>query len=130
MVGLRNVLIAVAAAAVGVALVGCGGSVSHKMKRDMSHQSGLYKAWWDQQIVYHTDTEVYWSTHDATYYWFGQGSWHETDTLPAHLVPDGNHEQIVKRSHVLKASKNAFEVQTFNPFFATPTAEVDSQDHH
>ena len=126
MVGLRNALIAVAAGAVGVALVGCGGTVSQHMSRDMSHQSGLYKAWWNQQVVYHTDTNVYFSPHSATYFWFGQGSWHESDSPPAHLTPNGDHQEIVRRSHLLRASKNSVEVQAFNPFFMTPTAEVEA----
>ena len=100
--------------------------MSQHMSRDMSHQSALYQAWWNQQVVYHSDTNVYFSTHDATYYWFGQGSWHETDTLPAHLIPDGTHEQVVRRSHVLKASKNAVHVQAFSPFFVTPATEVQT----
>ena len=126
MIGKRNALIAVAAAAVGVALVGCGTTISQKISRDMSHQSSLYKAWWNQQIVLHTDTDVYFSTHNATYYWFGQGSWHEDDVLPAHLKPDGEHERFVRRAHILKTSKNAVEVQAFNPFFTTSTAEADT----
>ena len=124
MVGLRNVLIAVAAAAAGVALVGCG--LSQRISRDMSHQSGLYKAWWNQQVVYHTDTKVYFSPHNGTYYWFGQGAWHEGDSPPAHRAPDGDHLKFVKLTHLLKASKNSSRVQAFNPFFVTPAAEVET----
>ncbi len=117
MPGTRNLLLAATIATTTALLGACGTTLSQQVARDMSAQSDEYQAWWNQQIVYHRDTNVYFSPLDREYYYFENGQWQQASILPARITLGYDDVSFVKRSKLLTITGNSTGVMAFNPYY-------------
>ena len=123
-----NTLVLGAAALSTVVLAGCGtGSMPHGMNNGtnfnhagFSDQSPAYYAWWDQQMVLHRDSNVYFDPFSSNFYWFARDEWKSGDTLPRSFGLSRDNRDVVKRSHLLMRSGQAQYVMSFNPYYEEP----------
>ena len=113
----KPIIVAALIATASVALTGCGTSVKQRIRADMTKQSDAYQAWWSQKMIYHANSEVYFDPYSRMYYWAENGQWNESATLPGRFSLRDDTPKIVTRARMLSDSKNAPEVQAFNPYF-------------
>ncbi len=130
----------------GLALTGCGTSSSFTASNDSSSMSGMdmgptagmsqaniqnYNEWhagnishefWNTQVVYHPEADVYFDPYSQTYYFKTEGTWTQSSMLPSNCSLLRSTRQVVDRREMLSDSGNAEYVMAFNPEFA-PFAE-------
>ena len=122
----RPIIAAALIVTVAAALGGCGASVGQRIRADMSQQSEAYKEWWGQKMIYHVDAKVYFDPYSRQYFWFENDRWNDAATLPHYIVLRNDSPKVVRRARMLRQSKNAVEVQAFNPFY-TPITQPGYQ---
>ena len=62
MFGVRNVVLGAAVLSMA-GLVGCGSTLSQRMARSGESQSEAYHLWWDQEVIWHKQANVFYSPH-------------------------------------------------------------------
>lgn len=127
-----------------LALVGCGTSSSHSSSSSssmsMSPTTGMsqenvqsYNNWftdninhefWDTQIVFHPESNVYFDPYSQTYYWEANGTWSKGSSLPTQFSLLRSTRVAVDRRELLSKSGNAEYVMQFNPDFMAFVEDV------
>jgi hypothetical protein len=115
----KPIVVAALIATAAVALTGCGTTVSQRIAADMSQQSEAYQAWWGQKMIYHAKANVFFDPFSRLYYWYESDQWTEGASLPSSISLRDDKPTVVTRARMLSASKNAFNVQAFNPYYTT-----------
>lgn len=140
---LTKALIGVTAAA-GLTLAGCGTSGGFNSSSDSSMSMGptagmseynvqQYNDWhagninhefWDTQVVFHPETNVYFDPYSQTYYWQNDGSWMQGNSLPQHMSLLRSTRKVVERRELLTKTGNAEYAMAFNPDYEMFVEEV------
>lgn len=133
---LTKALIGVTAAA-GLTLAGCGTSGGFNSSSDSSMSTGptagmseynvqQYNDWhagninhefWDTNVVFHPESNVYFDPYSKTYYWQTEDSWMQGQSLPQHISLLRSTRQVVQRRELLTKTSNAEYAMAFNPDF-------------
>ena len=131
---LKKTLIGAAVVA-GLALTGCGTSggfhSSSKVGSNMNPTMGFSQEnvqrfdnwfsdninheWWDVQVVFHPEANLYFDPYTQLYYFEANGIWNQSEYLPSNIRLLRSTRQIADRHEVLSKSGNAEYVMAFNP---------------
>lgn len=125
----RNILLAATLATTTTLLGACGTTLAQRIDSDIAQQSEAYRAWWDQQVAYHRDSNVYFSPGDKEYYYFEDGHWNQAMTLPSWITLSQDDITFVKRRKLLSVTGNSTDVMAFNPHYQPmDTPAISSED--
>ncbi len=132
---LNKTLIGVAIVA-SLALTGCGSSGSFHSSSSMSssnqnpttgfsqenvqrydewYQDNINNEWWDVQVVYHPEANLYFDPYSQQYYFEANGTWNQSEYLPSNIRLLRSTRQIADRREVLSKAGNAEYAMAFNP---------------
>ena len=133
---LRKTLIGAVVVA-GLALTGCGtsggfhsssnysmdenptmGYSQENVQRfDVWFNGNIDHEWWDVQVVFHPEANLYFDPYTQLYYFEADGTWNQSQYLPTNIRLLRSTRQIADRREVLSKSGNAEYVMAFNPDF-------------
>ena len=120
----------------GLALTGCGSSgsffSSSKSSSNMNsptagysqenlqryenwYQDNINNEWWDVQVVYHPEANLYFDPYSQQYYFEANGVWNQSEYLPSNIRLLRSTRQIADRREVLSKAGNAEYAMAFNP---------------
>jgi hypothetical protein len=94
---MRQLLVTLSLAAAATTLGGCAvssESITFEDNGTPRHEHG-WQDWWNYQMVYHPNDQVYYEPYSGTYHWFQDETWYTGDKLPRTLTPDPELAQVV-----------------------------------
>lgn len=89
---------ALGAAIVALGLTGCSADSRHVswQSNGVPRYDNPDQEWWHYKVVYHPDAQAYSDPYAGRVYWFRDGHWYSSDSLPAGMYVDPRLAKVVK----------------------------------
>ncbi len=88
------------------------------------HAGNINHEFWDTNVIFHPEANVYFDPYSQTFYWQNDDSWMQGQTLPQHFSLLRSTRKVVKRRELLTKTSNAEYAMAFNPDFEPFVEEV------
>ncbi len=109
-------------------LPGCSSKPTVQWSADgTAIQPDLEKIWWQEQVAYFPQSQVYFDHRTQNYYWIENSAWQEGPRLPKTISLRHQHPDFVKRSHMVTSSNHDTVVIAFQPPFEVDQTPLDEE---